>query len=96
MTGAMPLRTPVSGVRLYLVSYDVACPRRWRHVVKAVRRIGERSQLSVFICRATPARMARLERQLKNIMNAMEDRLLILDLGPANSPNSALKAINPT
>ena len=95
MMEAIMSRPSRRGAHLYLVSYDVSCPRRWRYVVKAVRKIGERGQLSVFLCRATPARISRLERQLKTIMNEAEDRLLILDLGPANAPGGILKVINP-
>lgn len=67
--------------RLYLIAYDVASPKRWRRVVKAVKKLGRRAQLSVFVCRATPRRIRRLEEQLRRILNASEDRLMIIDLG---------------
>jgi CRISPR-associated protein Cas2 len=66
--------------RFYLVAYDIASPKRWRHVVKLVRRVGERRQLSVFICRMTPRRRKLLEKQIRCILSADEDRLMIADL----------------
>lgn len=81
-------------VRLYLVSYDIASPRRWRRVQKLVRRLCRRSQLSVLVCRGTPARLARLEAALRREMHAAEDRLMIVDLGPADTAAQKLKAIN--
>ena len=67
--------------RLYLVAYDVASPKRWRRVVKAVKKLGRRVQLSVFLCRATPRRIRRLEEELKRILKPGEDKLLIMDFG---------------
>lgn len=81
-------------VRLYLVSYDVSSPKRWRHVQKIVRRICRRSQLSVLVCRGTPARMARLESSLARAMDLSQDRLMVLDLGPADAAAQKLKSIN--
>lgn len=71
--------------RLYLVGYDIASPRRWRRVVKAVRRVGERRQLSVFVCRMTARRKEKLERELRALIDPDQDRLMVLDLGPATS-----------
>jgi CRISPR-associated protein Cas2 len=81
-------------VRLYLIAYDVSSPKRWRRVQKAVRRLCRRSQLSVFVCRGTAARLARLETALRREMDLAEDRLMVLDLGPADSAAERLKAIN--
>src|SRR5205085_6374488 len=82
-------------VRLYLVAYDISSPKRWRRVQKAVRRLCQREQLSVFVCRGTAARIARLEKELRGVMHPKEDRLMVVDLGPAESANEKLKAINP-
>jgi CRISPR-associated protein Cas2 len=80
--------------RLYVVAYDVASPKRWRRVQKAIRRLCRRSQLSVFVCRGTPARLARLEGTLRRELDLAEDRLMILDLGPVDSAAEKLKSIN--
>jgi len=88
----------MSEVHLYLVGYDIANigngPKRWRHVMKALKRQGRRVQLSVFLCRATKRRMGRLEARLRAIMDGKEDRLMITDLGPAASAASRIKADN--
>ena len=49
----------------FLVTYDIADTqeegaRRLRHVAKICERYGERIQLSVFECRQSPTRMARM------------------------------------
>ena len=88
----------MSDVHLYLVAYDIANigngPKRWRHVVKALKRRGRRVQLSVFLCRASTRAMGRLEARLRRIMDAREDRLLITDLGPADNATSRIEAEN--
>ena len=61
----------------YLVSYDVACRRRWRRVFRLLQGYGEWVQLSVFRCRLDPRRRQRLERELREVVEADEDRLLI-------------------
>ena len=81
-------------VRLYLISYDISSPKRWRRIQKAVRPLCRRTQLSVFVCRGTPARLARLEATLKREMHTTEDRLMVLDLGPAEAAATKLKSIN--
>jgi CRISPR-associated protein Cas2 len=81
--------------RLYLVAYDISSPKRWRRVQKVVRRLCQREQLSVFTCRGTAARIARLEHELRQLINPAEDRLMVLDLGPAETAGPKLKAINP-
>ena len=80
--------------RLYLIAYDISSPKRWRRVQKALRRLCRRSQLSVFVCRGTSARLARLEATLKREMDPVADRLMVLDLGPAETAAAKLNAIN--
>jgi CRISPR-associated protein Cas2 len=81
-------------VRLYLVAYDIASPTRWRHVQKLIRRLCQRHQLSVFVCRGTADRLNRLEKNLRRVMHPRDDRLMVLDLGPADSAAEKLKSIN--
>jgi CRISPR-associated protein Cas2 len=82
-------------VRLFLVAYDISSPKRWRRVQKAMRRLCQREQLSVFVCRGTAARIARLEKELRRIMHPEDDRLMVLDLGPAETAGAKLKSLNP-
>ncbi|ADP71113.1 CRISPR-associated protein Cas2 [Rhodomicrobium vannielii ATCC 17100] len=79
---------------LYLVAYDISCPRRWKRVQKVIKGLCRRSQLSVHFCRATPARIRRLENRLHRIMHDEEDRLMVIDLGPAHT-QAQLSLLNP-
>lgn len=81
--------------RLYLVTYDVSCARRWRRVQKVIKGICRRGQLSVFVCRATEPRIKRLERELRLVLHERDDRLLILDLGPAHVAAPQVTNMNP-
>ncbi len=71
--------------RLYLVTYDISDPRRLRRVFKTMRGFGAHLQLSVFQCDLT--QMARVEMQaaLEEIIHHEEDKVLIIDLGPAEA-----------
>jgi CRISPR-associated protein Cas2 len=40
--------------RLYIVTYDIADPKRWRQVFRAMEGYGRWLQLSVFQCRLIP------------------------------------------
>lgn len=69
---------------LYVVTYDIAHPRRWRAVFGIMQGYGEWLQLSVFQCRLGRARLVQMEAALTEAMNQREDHLLIMDLGPAD------------
>lgn len=79
--------------RLYIVAYDIACPKRWRRVQKVLKAICRRGQLSVFLCRASPARIARLDREMRRILHQRDDRLMILDLGVVHHAAPKLEGI---
>lgn len=83
----------MSGARLYLVTYDVASRRRWRRVFKLLSRAGAWAQYSAFFCRLTPERAAALERSLRGVLSAQEDRLLVVDLGPAGHAGGRIAAL---
>lgn len=80
---------------LFLVSYDVSCPKRWRRIQKIITSICRRGQLSVFVCRATQARIKRLESELRTVLHHRDDRLMILDLGAAHRTASQVANLNP-
>ena len=69
--------------RLYVVTYDIADPKRWRRVFKAMKGYGRWLQLSVFQCRLTARRRAEMTARLDILIRPTEDHVLILDLGPA-------------
>jgi len=68
---------------LYIVTYDIRDPKRWRRVFKLMHGYGEWLQLSVFQCRLSRQRHAELLATLDEIILAAQDHVLMLDLGPA-------------
>lgn len=68
----------------YLVSYDIADPKRLTKVHKTLDGFGEWVQLSVFICDLTPQRRLELTIVLTMLMNERQDRVMITDLGPTD------------
>ena len=79
--------------RLYIVTYDIADKRRWRHVFKTMQGYGEWLQLSVFQCRLTSRRRAELETRLRELVKNGEDHILLIDVGPANKIHLAVESI---
>jgi CRISPR-associated protein Cas2 len=69
---------------LYVFTYDIADPKRWRRVFGVMRGYGEWLQLSVFQCRLSPRRHAELIATLDGILHHDDDHLLSLDLGVAD------------
>ena len=73
----------------YLVSYDVACRKRWRRVFRLLEGYGEWVQLSVFRCRLDRRRRERMAADLEELIEAGEDRLLIARLDDEEPPPAA-------
>ncbi len=69
---------------LYLVTYDISDPRRWRSVFKLMKGYGEWLQLSVFQCRLSRRRHADLLATLDELIHHDHDHVLMLDLGVAD------------
>ncbi len=67
---------------LFVVTYDISNPRRWRRVFRIMEGYGDWLQLSVFQCRLGKTRAIELEAKLAEAMNQTEDHVLLLDLGP--------------
>jgi CRISPR-associated protein Cas2 len=82
--------------RLFIVAYDIADPRRWRRVFKAMHGYGEWLQLSVFQCRLTRRRRADLETRLRELVKNGEDHVLLIDVGPADNIELAVASIGKT
>lgn len=79
--------------RLYIVSYDISEPRRWRKIFKLLHGYGEWLQLSVFQCRLSRKRLIQMEALLSEYLNHREDHLLVLDLGPADAVKPHVRSI---
>ena len=67
----------------YIVTYDIADPKRLRRVFKTMRAWGDHLQLSVFECQLTRLDLVRLRAQLDEIIHHKQDQVLFVDLGPA-------------
>lgn len=67
----------------YIVCYDIADPKRLRRMFKKMKGFGEALQYSVFVCDLTPMQRIRLEEAIVGIINQREDRVVIVDVGPA-------------
>jgi CRISPR-associated protein Cas2 len=70
--------------RLYIVSYDISDPKRWRKIFRLMHGYGEWLQLSVFQCRLTRRRHAELIAMLDQMIQHKEDHVVLLDLGLAD------------
>lgn len=87
------MSTSSSDEHLYIVTYDIADPRRWRVVFKLMHGFGEWVQLSVFQCRLTRVRRAELAQALETALNKTDDRAIIIDVGPAEGVQPRVHSI---
>ncbi len=71
--------------RVYIVSYDISDPKRWREVYRTMRGFGQHLQLSVFSCDLTAAQRIQMIAALDSAIDATEDQVLVIDLGPAQA-----------
>lgn len=78
---------------LYVVSYDIADPKRWRRVFRVMKGYGEWLQLSVFQVRLTRKRHAELIALLDGIIHHDRDHVVLLDLGPAEGVNPRVTSL---
>lgn len=82
--------------RLFIISYDISEPKRWRRVFRLMKGYGEWLQLSVFQCRLGRMRVLQLEAELKDLINQEEDHILILDIGPAEEVMPHVRSLGKT
>ncbi len=67
----------------YIVAYDVSDPKRLRQVHKKMKGYGDALQYSVFQCDLSDVQKLRMVEALTELINHVEDRVLIVDVGPA-------------
>lgn len=70
---------------VYLICYDVSCPKRLRKVYRTLQGAGDALQYSVFRCELSRKERHRLIESLWEILNLSQDRLLVANLGIAES-----------
>jgi CRISPR-associated protein Cas2 len=86
----------VSDDRVFIVTYDIADPKRWRRVFKAMQGYGEWLQLSVFQCRLSRWRRQEMETRLRGLIKNGEDHILLIDVGPADKIEVAMESLGKT
>lgn len=69
--------------RLYIITYDVADPKRLRKVFQIMRGFGDHLQLSVFRADLSPKERMQLLMKLNPVIHHKEDQVLIIPVGPA-------------
>ena len=79
--------------RVYIVTYDIGDPKRWRRVFKVMHGYGGWLQLSVFQCRLTARRRAELAMALEEVIKREEDHVVIIDVGPAEGVALAVESL---
>jgi CRISPR-associated protein Cas2 len=67
---------------IYLIAYDISCPKRYRQVYKTMCGHGDPLQYSIFRCELTRMELQRLKDLLWPVLNLQQDRVMIVDLGP--------------
>jgi CRISPR-associated protein Cas2 len=72
----------------YLVTYDVADPKRLRRVFKVLKGYGTHLQLSVFSCDLTEMTLVMMRAALAEVIDHSEDAVLLVDIGPSDGRGS--------
>lgn len=68
----------------WIVSYDIADPKRLRRVYRTLLGYGDWLQLSVFRCDLTRRERVRLQADLEECIQPTADQVCFFDLGPAD------------
>lgn len=66
----------------YLVSYDISDDKRRNAVFEILLDTGDHVQYSVFVCELNRLELVELRGALRQEINAKEDQILLLYLGP--------------
>jgi CRISPR-associated protein Cas2 len=70
---------------VYLVAYDVADDKRLRQTYKKMCRFGDAMQYSVFRCELSATEKQLMKEALWGILNWAQDRVMLIDMGPAGA-----------
>lgn len=68
-------------MRAYILSYDIADPKRLRAMHKLAKAHGRSLQYSVFACMLRREDRVRLAQRVEALIDAKRDRVIILDIG---------------
>lgn len=86
----------MTGERLYIVTYDIGDPKRWRRVFRIMNGYGRWLQLSVFQCRLSARRRVELAARLEAVIRRDADHVLIIDIGPADRIDPRIESLGRT
>ena len=88
--------SPAVDEHIFIVTYDIGEPRRWRRLFKLMNGYGEWLQLSVFQCRLTRRRRIELAAAISEVINHNQDHVLILDLGSVDRVELRVESMGKT
>ncbi len=80
----------------YIITYDIADPKRWRKIYKILRGYGEWVQLSVFHLRMTEKRQQELISRLDEVIHHDDDHILCMDMGIADKQKPRIMSMGKT
>jgi CRISPR-associated protein Cas2 len=72
----------------YIVTYDIADPKRLRRVYQLMLGYGEHVQLSVFECELNPRELLEVRHALGEIIHHGQDQVLFANLGTVEGRGS--------
>lgn len=72
------------GKNTFVVAYDISDAKRLREIARTMLGFGDRIQFSVFRCLLTDRQRELLFSAIVNIIHHKEDRVVVIDLGPAD------------
>jgi len=81
---------------LYIAAYDVADPRRLRRALHAVKGFATGGQKSVFECFLTVVEREELLRRVTAVLDADEDRFLLIRLESRSRTRTLGIAVQPS
>lgn len=76
----------------YIAAYDVTEARRRRQMVAVVRQYAATGQLSAYECELTPPQQRDLLEQVGSIINAKDDRFVLLKVTAVICPRRSAAA----
>ncbi len=77
----------------YLVCYDVADQKRLAQTYKKMNGYGDPVQYSVFACDLSDKEVVIMREDLEGLLNLAEDRILIVNVGPADRSGGRISTI---
>jgi len=76
--------------RLWIITYDIANPKRYRKIYALLRSYGKAVQYSVFECWLSDSQLHRLQHSLKEEIEAEKDRIHLYPLCGQCQPRTLL------